>query len=191
MANLASTYRSQGRWEEAEKLEAQVISTRQTKLGADHPDTLNSMANLALTLWNQGRWKEAEKLFVQVMGTSKMKLGVDHPDTLTSMNNLAFTWKGQGKVVKATSLMSECVQRRQRILGVDHPHFISSSRVSAEWGAEEAEISSASSSVAGKEMALLSTSLTGPPATGRHQRLDKITLHCNYYAKCHTLTMDP
>ncbi len=70
-----------GRWEEAEKLDVQVMETRKTKLGADHPDTLTSMANLASTFWNQGRWEEAEKLFVQVMETRKTKLGADHPDT--------------------------------------------------------------------------------------------------------------
>jgi hypothetical protein len=55
MGNLTSTYRSQGRWEEAEKLAVQVIETLQTKLGADHPSTLTSMANLASTYGNQGR----------------------------------------------------------------------------------------------------------------------------------------
>ena len=83
MGNLASTYRNQGRWEEAEKLEVQVMETRKTKLGADHPDTLTSMANLASTYRNQGRWEEAEKLYVQVMETRKTKLGADHPSTLT------------------------------------------------------------------------------------------------------------
>ncbi len=83
MANLASTYRNQGRWKEAEKLEVQVMETSKTKLGADHPDTLTSMANLASTYWNQGRWEEAEKLQVQVMETRKTKLGADHPETLT------------------------------------------------------------------------------------------------------------
>ena len=61
MANLASTYRNQGRWEEAEKLDVQVMETSKTKLGADHPDTLTSMANLASTYRNQGRWEEAEE----------------------------------------------------------------------------------------------------------------------------------
>ncbi|KAK4220429.1 hypothetical protein QBC38DRAFT_215256 [Podospora fimiseda] len=42
MANLASAYRNQGRWEEAEKLEVQVMETSKTKLRADHPDTLTS-----------------------------------------------------------------------------------------------------------------------------------------------------
>jgi hypothetical protein len=56
MANLASTYRNQGRWDEAEKLEVQVTETRKAKLKVDHPDTLTGMANLASTLWNRGRW---------------------------------------------------------------------------------------------------------------------------------------
>jgi tetratricopeptide (TPR) repeat protein len=142
MANLASTYRNQGRWDAAEELEVQVMETRKKKLGADHPDTLTSMANLASTLWNQGRWDAAEELEVQVMETRKKKLGADHPSTLTSMGNLAFMWKRQGRTVKATRLMSECVQRWQRVLGVNHPHFISSSRVLAEWEAEEAGIGS-------------------------------------------------
>ena len=55
MGNLASTYRNQGRWTEAEKLFVQVMETRKKKLGADHPSTLTSMANLASTYRNQGR----------------------------------------------------------------------------------------------------------------------------------------
>ena len=49
MANLASTYRNQGRWDAAGELEVQVMETSKKKLGADHPDTLSSIANLALT----------------------------------------------------------------------------------------------------------------------------------------------
>ncbi len=55
ISNLASIYRSQGRWEEAEKLEVQVMETRKTKLGADHPDTLTSINNLASTYRSQGQ----------------------------------------------------------------------------------------------------------------------------------------
>jgi len=52
MANLASTYRNQGRWNEAKKLEVQVIETRKRVLSDEHPHTLTSMANLAAT-WHQ------------------------------------------------------------------------------------------------------------------------------------------
>jgi len=46
MANLASTYRNQGRWKKAEEL----------------PDTLTSMNNLAFTWKGQGRGAEAIEL---------------------------------------------------------------------------------------------------------------------------------
>ena len=47
MANLASIYRNQGRWKEAEELEVQVIETTKRVLGEEYPATLTSMANLA------------------------------------------------------------------------------------------------------------------------------------------------
>jgi tetratricopeptide (TPR) repeat protein len=105
MANLASTYRNQGRWKEAEELEVQAMETSLRVLGQEHPDTLSSMANLAATYRNQERWKEAEKLFMQVMETRKRVLGQEHPDTLTSMNNLAFTLKSQSCDVDSIELI--------------------------------------------------------------------------------------
>jgi hypothetical protein len=82
MNNLASTYRDQGRWEEAEELEVQVMETSLRVIDAEHPDTLTSMANLASTYGNQGRWKEAEELDVLVMETSLRVLGAEHLNTL-------------------------------------------------------------------------------------------------------------
>jgi len=49
MANLASTFWNQGRWEEAKKLEVEVMETSKTKLRANHLDTLTSINNLAFT----------------------------------------------------------------------------------------------------------------------------------------------
>jgi len=49
MANLASTYRNQGWWKEAEELGVQVMETRERVLGEEHPSTLASMNNLAFT----------------------------------------------------------------------------------------------------------------------------------------------
>jgi len=62
MGNLAHTYQNQGKLNEAEQLEVQVIDMSKKLLGAEHPSTLTSMGNLALTYWNQGRWNEAEQL---------------------------------------------------------------------------------------------------------------------------------
>ena len=49
MVDLAKTYLNQGRWNEAEKLNVQVMNMRKKVLGAEHPDTLAIIGNLALT----------------------------------------------------------------------------------------------------------------------------------------------
>ncbi|KAJ5536023.1 hypothetical protein N7513_009209 [Penicillium frequentans] len=117
---LAGAYEKGGRWDEAEQLEVQVIETRKTRLGADHPDTLTSMGNLALALWNQGRWKEAEQLEVQVIETRKTRLGADHPNTLTSMANLALALWKQGRWEEAEQLQVQALETLKTKLGVDH-----------------------------------------------------------------------
>lgn len=45
--NVGEMLEMQGEWEDAEKLRMEMMETRKTKLGAEHPDTLISMANLA------------------------------------------------------------------------------------------------------------------------------------------------
>ncbi|TGZ77199.1 hypothetical protein EX30DRAFT_374837 [Ascodesmis nigricans] len=50
MANLASTYRNQGQWKEAEELEVRAVEMTNRGPGEEHPDTLTSMGNLAQRL---------------------------------------------------------------------------------------------------------------------------------------------
>jgi hypothetical protein len=66
MGNLASTYRNQGRWKEAEDLEVQVMETRKRVLGKEHPSTMTSMNNLAFTWKGQGRGAEALRYIVRL-----------------------------------------------------------------------------------------------------------------------------
>ncbi|KAF8329215.1 hypothetical protein F5887DRAFT_1287803 [Amanita rubescens] len=137
MNELAFTYRNQGRWHEAEKLQVEVMTTWKVKLGLDHPDTLTAMNNLALIYSRQGRWDEAEKLQVEVinawrvdeadelqveaMKAQKVKLGSDYPAALTIMNNLALTYQNQGRWDEAEKLQMEVMKARKAKLGSDHP----------------------------------------------------------------------
>ena len=72
MENFASTYWNQGRWKEAEQLNAK---STEGVLGEEHPDALTNMENLALTYSSQGRWKEAEQLLVQISEARTGSLG--------------------------------------------------------------------------------------------------------------------
>ncbi|KAK4221280.1 hypothetical protein QBC38DRAFT_377391, partial [Podospora fimiseda] len=81
--------------EEAEKLEVQVMETRKTKLGADHPDTLTSMANLAHTWKQLGRHHDALNLMQYSVEGHNRVLGPDHPHTISYQSWLT-KWLPEG-----------------------------------------------------------------------------------------------
>ncbi|KAK3348778.1 kinesin light chain [Lasiosphaeria hispida] len=74
MGNLASTYRNQGRWKEAETRQVQTMGIMKKVLGDKHPNTLPSMNNLAFTWKSQGNFKDANCLHLR-----QQILGPDHP----------------------------------------------------------------------------------------------------------------
>ncbi|KAF8534369.1 hypothetical protein BDD12DRAFT_896064 [Trichophaea hybrida] len=125
-ADLASIYRGQGRWKEAEDIEKKAIDMCMKELGAENPVTLNRIGNLAVTLAKQGRWKEAEMLQAQIMETNKKVLGQDHPDTLVSMGNLAETFWRQGRLKEAEMLEVVVVATRTKVLSDEHPATLAS-----------------------------------------------------------------
>ena len=124
MANLASTYRNQGRWKEAEELEVQVMDVRKRVLGEEHPDTLTNMANLASTYQNQGRWKEAEELKVQVMEIRKRVLGEEHtPRRLDLSGVLPTKPKEKTSIESRFKGFGACRKRKAPSTNGDHIPF--------------------------------------------------------------------
>lgn len=88
MANLASTYRNQGRWKEAEDLFVLAMETRKRVLGQEHPSTLTSMANLAFTWKEQGQDEGAPNLLKECIILRTKTIVTNHPDTLSSCATL-------------------------------------------------------------------------------------------------------
>ena len=87
--SIASTWSQQGRSDEAETLEAEVLELRQEVLGAKHLDTVMAMANLAATWSQQGRYDEAETLHTEVLELRKEVLGAKHYDRIAAIANFA------------------------------------------------------------------------------------------------------
>ena len=56
--NLAESLAHQRKYDEAEKMEREVLAVRKRVLGADHPDTLTTAGNLAHSLKSQGKYDE-------------------------------------------------------------------------------------------------------------------------------------
>lgn len=79
MANLASTYRNQGWWDEAEELEVKVMEMRKAVLGEAYLDTLSSMDNLAATYRSQRRANEADRIFSEMQYPKCSQHVIQHP----------------------------------------------------------------------------------------------------------------
>ncbi|KUJ11839.1 uncharacterized protein LY89DRAFT_757405 [Mollisia scopiformis] len=103
MNNLAATLWNQGRWDDAEKLEVQVIETRKTKLGVDHPDTLMSMNNLAFTWKGSGKGTKAVRLIEECVRIRKRVLRIGHPHYISSYKALKI-WKAKQEDIVVSSV---------------------------------------------------------------------------------------
>lgn len=116
----------QERWEEAQKIETQVLQCSSKTLGERHPDTMSSRSSLAVIHSKQKHWKEAELLQKQAMTASLTELGLDHGVTLSSMNSLALTFAGQGRWEEAERLEKQVLQISKDALGLEHPNSLDS-----------------------------------------------------------------
>jgi tetratricopeptide (TPR) repeat protein len=157
---LAYALRNDGKWNEAEILEREVLAKRQRVLGLEHPDTIDASASLASTLLHQGKWKEAEVLHREVLARSQRVLGPEHPDTIHASADLASTLQHQGKWSEAEVLERDVLAMRQRILGLEHPYTIRASNNLACSLREQGKWSEAE--VMGREVLSMRQRILGP-----------------------------
>jgi hypothetical protein len=90
----ASALYSDGRYEEAEKLQVQVMETRKRVLGDEHPNTLITMHSLAFSLQSRARHEEVVTLMERCFQSRQRILGEQHPDTQSSLNALN-SWRSE------------------------------------------------------------------------------------------------
>jgi Tetratricopeptide repeat len=68
----------------------QSLTDREQQLGADHPDTANSLNNLAGLYQLTGRYGEAELLNLRTLTILMQSLGETHPHTQTAWRNFCY-----------------------------------------------------------------------------------------------------
>ena len=124
--NLASNFRAQGRFDEAENFFRKSLRIHSRVLGDDHPDTATSYNNLASTLDAQGRYDEAEPLLRKSLEICMRVHGEGHPDTAGSYNNLALHLHDRGRYEEAEPLLRKSLKVHERVRGEEHPNTATS-----------------------------------------------------------------
>jgi eukaryotic-like serine/threonine-protein kinase len=102
-----------------EQLE-QALALRQSVLGPDDRDTLETMNVLSGAYATAGMFEKAVAVGEETVKRTKARRGPDHPDTLTAQNALATAYSQAGMQDKAKSLLEETLPRQRARMGSDH-----------------------------------------------------------------------
>ena len=124
---LALTYDALGHTDLAIPHERAALDIRRRLLGADDPDTIESVTNLALFLQYQGKFDEAEPMYRDAVERSRRVLGDDHPETLRRQFDLGSLFMDFGKFDQAERTFRDVLERRRRVLGDEDPDTIATS----------------------------------------------------------------
>jgi tetratricopeptide (TPR) repeat protein len=126
MNNLAASYWTVGRRDEALKMGDEVLRLYRKVSGPEHTDTIGAMNNLATFCFDVGSKEEALKLREELLPLSRNVNGPDHPVTLGAMFNLAISYFEAGRKSEALKLTEEVLPLQQKVLGNEHPDTLKS-----------------------------------------------------------------
>ncbi|NBM17548.1 FxSxx-COOH system tetratricopeptide repeat protein [Streptomyces sp. GC420] len=121
---LANVLRSQGKYQEALRLDEETLQRQTEILPAGHPHTLITGGSLAADLRAVGRFQEALERDKQIYEGFRTIFGDQHPRTLVAANNLAVDYRVTGDAERARQLDEETLERRVPMLGERHPYTL-------------------------------------------------------------------
>jgi tetratricopeptide (TPR) repeat protein len=119
VAQLAPVLDEEGKRDEAEKLEREVVEKRKRLLGPEAFPTLAAMDNLSVCLAHEGKLEEAEKLERETLDIQLRVFGRENLGTIYSMLNLADIQRDMGRDQDAEKLLREVLGLEVRVLGPD------------------------------------------------------------------------
>ncbi len=126
MGGLALTYSLQGKYAQAEELFSQTLAGRRHLLGAENPDTLDTMAGLALAYQAQGKFSASEALMREAVDGDRKKRPDDW-QRFFAESLIGSSLAGQKKYAEAELLLLEGYQgltaRKDRIAVPDRYHL--------------------------------------------------------------------
>ncbi len=117
---LGTTYWYLGDYPQAATQYERALALRESQLGPDHADTLDSRNSLGQAYFSAGRTAEAIRLFEQTLRQRESKFGADHPDTLSSRDNLALAYQEAHRIDEAIRLHEQNLKQRESQFGADH-----------------------------------------------------------------------
>ncbi|MER6531298.1 FxSxx-COOH system tetratricopeptide repeat protein [Streptomyces sp. NPDC001508] len=111
---------SRGRYQDAARLNTEVLEAYRRTVGEDHQDTLDALGNVAIDYRVQGEFGTALELSESVHERYLRINGEDDPETLRAAHNVGVSLRLAGLFERARRLDEETWNHKVRMFGVDH-----------------------------------------------------------------------
>ena len=115
--NLGLGYKQMGDYDKALEYYEKELSTKETKLGMDHPKIITTYNNFAEIYKAKGDYAKALEYYWKALKICEKKLGKNHSDTATIYNNIASVYRVKGNY----DIALEYLEKALVILGEDYP----------------------------------------------------------------------
>jgi tetratricopeptide (TPR) repeat protein len=128
---FGSTFKNQGRFNEAEKMYQRALQGYEKAWGLEHTSTLNTVNNLGILYKNLGRLDEAETMYQRALQGFGKAWGLEHTSTLDTVNNLGVLYEDLGRLDEAEKMYQRALQGYEKRLGYEHKRCCSIRQVLA------------------------------------------------------------
>jgi tetratricopeptide (TPR) repeat protein len=119
MSSLAWAYSAAGRVPDAIRTGEEVLLLQQSRLGAAHPDTLNTARFLAGVYYRDRQFDRYLALLDERVRLSEVKWGREHENTLSYLGELAGGYETLRRPDRAVELLGEAIRRWKVKLGAE------------------------------------------------------------------------
>ncbi|MEU9892228.1 FxSxx-COOH system tetratricopeptide repeat protein [Streptomyces phaeochromogenes] len=120
----AEVLRQLGEYEEAYRLQSDLVDRFRRVLGERHEDTQLALTRVAIHLRLRGDFYAARDMDQQAFETSQREFGPDEPNTLQAAHNYAVSLRLTGDAQQAYERDEDTWQRRVEVIGEDHVYTL-------------------------------------------------------------------
>ncbi len=121
---LVESLRKGGKFDEAEELSMNLVSSMEEILGPTHPDTLGAMDALAEIVVAREDLPRGLDLYEQILDSKERMLGDQHPETLSTLKAIARILRLQDLPEEAEEIQFMVYTRLKRKNGLEHPETL-------------------------------------------------------------------
>lgn len=125
LASIGQAYEGLGRYEQAQPLLEEALSTRQAALGSQHAEVAQTLHSLGVLAFRNREYETADSLIERSLHMRRAVHDSPHPDIAESLNDLAVVRRNRDQLASADTLYQEALSMRRSLFGSESSEVVS------------------------------------------------------------------